>query len=264
VTQPPGEARSDLEIIFALATRLGLGEHFWNGDLETALRDRLAPSGISLEQLRQNPAGVRVPLQTDYERHLRGGFRTPSKKVELYSETLLTHGYPPLPTFDEPEMSPRRAEVGARFPLVLTCSKGTHYCETQHRQVSSLRRRAPEPELEIHPTTAAARGITAGDWVSIHTPHGSVRARARLEGTLAPDVVCAQHGWWQSCEAIGAPGYDPFSSDGANLNLVLRHQPADPMSATSPLRSYACEVSRAADDQGAGGRPNRNGATAFR
>lgn len=28
---PRGEARSDLQIIFALATRLGLGEHLWDG-----------------------------------------------------------------------------------------------------------------------------------------------------------------------------------------------------------------------------------------
>jgi anaerobic selenocysteine-containing dehydrogenase len=244
VAEAPGEARSDVDIIFSLATRLGLGEHFWNGDVDAAHRHRLEPSGISLEQLRMNPAGVRVPLSTDYERHLRQGFPTPSKKVELYSETLLEQGYPPLPTFEEPLVSPRRAEFGSQFPLVLTCSKGTHYCETQHRQVAALRRRAPDPEIEIHPETASARGIAAGDWVQIQTPHGSVRARAKLEDSLAPDVVCAQHGFWQGCEEIGAPAYDPFSDTGANLNRILRHEPADPMSGTSPLRSYACEVSR--------------------
>jgi anaerobic selenocysteine-containing dehydrogenase len=61
---PRGEARSDLQIIFGLATRLALGEHLWDGDLEAAFRHQLAPSGVTLEQLRAEPGGVRVPLTT--------------------------------------------------------------------------------------------------------------------------------------------------------------------------------------------------------
>ena len=41
-TRRVGEARSDLEIVFALATRLGLGEHFWDGDIDAAWRHQLA------------------------------------------------------------------------------------------------------------------------------------------------------------------------------------------------------------------------------
>lgn len=49
LVQPRGEARSDLQIIFALAPRLGLGAHFWDGDLDAAWRHQLAPSGVTLE-----------------------------------------------------------------------------------------------------------------------------------------------------------------------------------------------------------------------
>src|SRR5439155_307837 len=34
VVAPRGEARSDTEIVFELARRLGLGAHFWNGDID--------------------------------------------------------------------------------------------------------------------------------------------------------------------------------------------------------------------------------------
>jgi anaerobic selenocysteine-containing dehydrogenase len=64
VVPPPGEARSDADNIFDLAVRLGLGEHFWNGDVEAAYRHRLAPSGLSLEALRAEPRGIRVPLRS--------------------------------------------------------------------------------------------------------------------------------------------------------------------------------------------------------
>ncbi|HSM59866.1 MAG TPA: molybdopterin-dependent oxidoreductase, partial [Longimicrobiales bacterium] len=249
--EPRGEARSDVRIVFDLATRLGLGAHFWDGDVDAARRYRLEPSGVSLEALRAQPAGVRVPLETRYRKYAEPegpaarGFATPSSRIELYSETLLDHGYPPLPVFVEPAMSPRsRPDLGERFPLVLTCSKQLWYCESQHRGVASLRRRAPDPQVAMHPDTARARGIDAGDWVSVETPHGSVRARARLDGSLDPAVVCGQHGWWQGCEEIGAPALDPFGPDGANLNLVIRHGASAPVGGCVAHRAYLCEVAR--------------------
>jgi anaerobic selenocysteine-containing dehydrogenase len=244
-----GEARSDLQIVFALATRLGLGEHFWNGDLDAAFRHQLAPSGVTLEQLRAAPAGVRVPLTTRHRKYaeLTGGaprgFGTPSRKVELYSEVLLDSGYPPLPEFEEPRTSPRsRPELAERFPLILTCAKSLWFCETQHRNVASLRRRVPDPRAELHPDTAGARGIADGDWIRLQTPHGSIRARAKLNASLDPQVVVGQHGWWQACAELGLPGYPPFGQDSANLNLVLRQRPSDPISGSSPLRASVCDV----------------------
>ena len=249
VATPRGEARSDLHIIFALATRLGLGEHFWEGDLDAAFRHQLAPSGITLEQLRADPAGVAVPLTTRHRKYAEmadgapGGFRTPSRRVELFSEVLAEHGYPPLPEFEEPPISPRsRPDLAERFPLVLTCAKSLWFCETQHRQVRTLRGRVPDPQVELHPDTAAARGIAAGDWVRIDTPLGSVRSRAKLNPNLDRRVVCGQHGWWQPCPELGLPGYPPTGPGSANLNAVLAQGPSDPISGSSPLRSSVCQV----------------------
>jgi anaerobic selenocysteine-containing dehydrogenase len=253
VTEPVGEARSDTAIVFDLACRLGLGGHFWNGDIEAAYRYQLQPSGLSLDTLRANPGGVRVPLQTRYRKFAEPqdgggqprGFATPTRKIELYAETLLAHGYPPVPAYDEPLIGPAaRPDLGARFPLILTCAKHTLFCESQHRALPSLRRHAPDPEVEVHPSAAAERGIAAGDWVHIETPEGSVRARARLNDTLAPNVVCGQHGWWQACAEIGAPGYDPFGPQGANLNLIIGNDAIDPVSGSVPHRAYLCQLRR--------------------
>ena len=246
-----GEARSDLQIVFALAQRLGLGEHFWGGDIDAAWQHQLAPSGITLEQLRARPAGISLPLATVHRKHtqLRDGipvgFRTPSGKVELRSEALAEHGYPGLPTFTEPAISPRsRPDLARRYPLVLTCAKALRFAESQHRQIATLRRATPDPQVEIHPSTAGERAIAAGDWVRIVTPNGAVRARARLNPTLDPEVVCGQHGWWQECAELGLPGYAPYGPDSANLNLILSQAPADPISGSSPLRASLCQVER--------------------
>src|SRR6516162_5604997 len=254
VAPPPGEARPDTDIIFDLATRLGLGEVFWNGDIDAAYRQQLAPTGVILEELRATPAGMRVPLQTRHSKYATPdtggtprGFATPSRKVELYSQTFLDHGYAPLPEFTEPPVGPlARPDLAARFPLVLTSAKPTLFCQTQHRALPSLRKRALYPEVDLHPQAAQARGIAAGDWVSVETPEGSVRARARLNENLDPRVVVGEHGWWQPCSELHAPGYDPFGPLGANFNLLIGSKAVDPVSGTASHRSYICEIRRAA------------------
>jgi anaerobic selenocysteine-containing dehydrogenase len=246
VVAPRGEARSDLQIVFALADRLGLGEHFWDGDIDAAWRHQLAPSGITLEALRAAPRGISLDLPTSHRKHESRGFRTPTGLVELYSQALAERGYPALPTFAEPPLSPRsRPDLLSEFPLVLTCAKSLRYCESQHRHIVELRRAAPDPEVEVHPDTAAARGISVGDWVRISTPSGVVRARAKFNTSLDPGVVCAQHGWWQGCDELDLAASDPYEMGGLNLNLVLPQTPSDPISGSSPLRASLCDLAPA-------------------
>ena len=250
---PPGEARSDTRIVFDLASRLGLGEYFWHGDIEAAWTHHLAPSGLTPQALRAAPGGIDVALDTRYEKHAEAGkdgvprgFATPSRRAEFYSETFLKHHYAPLPAYVEPMISPvARPDLSARFPLILTSSKHTLFLNSQNRGVSGLRRRARDPEIEMHPDAARARGIGAKDWVNVETPEGKVRARARFDATLDPRVVSGQHGWWQASPALGAPGYDAFGPDGASFNLLIGGHAADPVSGSAPHRAYVCEVSLA-------------------
>jgi anaerobic selenocysteine-containing dehydrogenase len=250
VVPPPGDARPDTDIIFDLAARLGLAAQFWHGDIEAAYRHQLAPTGVTLEQLRAAPAGVRVPLQTRHAKHAEldangtaHGFATPSRKVELYSQAFLEHGYAPLPDFAEPPSSPvSRPDLAVSFPLILTSAKSSLFCQTQHHALPSLRKHDQHPEVALHPTAAQARGIANGDWVSIETPEGSVRARARLNDQLDPRIAVGTHGWWQACAEIGAPGYDPFGPMGANFNLLVDIAALDPVSGTASHRAYLCEI----------------------
>lgn len=250
VVAPLGESRSDARIVFDLAERLGLSEAFWGGDLDAGYRHQLAPSGVMLERLRAAPAGIRVPLTTGYQKHtapnaagLASGFATPSRKVEIYSQTFLDHGYEPLPDYEEPRIGPlARPDLVARYGLVLTCAKHTLFCNSQHRGLPALRNRAPYPEVELHPDTASTHGIAGGDWVAIETPEGEMRARARLNPSLDARVVVGQHGWWQACSATGAPGYDPFTEAGVNFNAVIGSEVLDRVSGTDSRRATMCQI----------------------
>jgi anaerobic selenocysteine-containing dehydrogenase len=235
---PRGEARADIDIVFDLAVHLGLGNHFWHGDIEAALDYHLAPSGLTLTDLRTNPRGIRVPLKTAYEKYRVTGFTTSSGKLEIFSAALQSIGEPPVPEFRAPF-----AEA-AGFPLTLTSAKSPLYCHSQHRNIARLRRLEPDPVAELSPGTAAARDIGEGDWLAIMTPRGRVRARAQLNATLADGIVAARHGWWQACPELDLPGYDALGADGANINLVIGVEAADPVSGAAPHRCYPCQIEK--------------------
>ena len=247
---PRGESRSDAWIVFELAKRLGLAADFWDGNLDAAYRHMLAPTGVSLEILVANPQGVRLPLVPVYRKYARisgdcpEGFTSPTRKVEVYSEQLLDHGYDPLPRYVEPVVGPALgSEAGpGEFPLVITTANVTHYCHSQHRDIPALRRSVPDPLIFMHPHAASARGIADGDWVEVRTPKGRIRLRARLDDELHVRVVVGQYGWWQENARLGMPGYDPFSSMGSNYNMLIGDDALDPISGSVPHRSYMCDV----------------------
>lgn len=255
VVPPLPGTRSDLAVIFDLACRLGFGEHFFGGDVEAGWRHILEPSGITFEDLRAHPVGVKAAVATQYRKYTATdpqtgrprGFATPSRKLELYAIRFAAAGYDPLPRHDEPAESPLHAADGKRdYPLVLTSFRHIQFVSDEHRNIPRLRKEVRDPLIEIHPATAASLTIGDGDWVSVETAVGKVRLKAKYSDSLHPEVVCAPYGWWQDCASLGLPAYDAFSPEGANVNLVIANKHIDPISASVPHRSCMCRVSKVA------------------
>jgi len=250
VVEPLYERRSDVRIVFDLACRLGLGEWFAGGDVEAAYDDVLAPAGLSWRALVDHPDGVPVAPPVSYEEHAAPdadgapqGFPTPSGKVELFVDRFAAFGHPPLPEYEEPAQSPRRTpELAREYPLVLTDAKRPRWLHSQHRGVESLRRRSPDPTVEINPETAARFGVTDGDWVLVETPVGRIRVRATVTPSIVAGVVCGNHGWWEACEAIDAGSLDPFGERGANVNLLVTNDARDPIGGSISHRSSLCRI----------------------
>ncbi|WP_033287893.1 molybdopterin-dependent oxidoreductase [Amycolatopsis jejuensis] len=242
MVEPVGESRSDTEVVFDLAARLGLGAEFFDGRIEDGWDHQLAPLGLTTADLREHPSGVDLPLQTEYRKYARlaedgkaTGFATPTRRVELYSERLADHGQPPVPVAVPPVRDPQH-------PLVLTCAKNGYFCHSQHRGISSLRKRFPEPVVELSAELAAERGIQDGQWVRITTARANVRMRARIDPALHRDVVVAEYGWWQPAPDLALPGSDALEDGGTNYNLLVGDDEHDPVSGSIALRSTSCEV----------------------
>ncbi|MEM7468447.1 MAG: molybdopterin-dependent oxidoreductase [Pseudomonadota bacterium] len=253
VIEPLGESKSDAWIATELAKRLGYGSDFWDGDFDAACRHILEPSGVALEKLRNTPGGVNLALKPRYRKYAETadgnpkGFGTPSKRVELYCETFATNGYDPLPHYVEPAVGPySRPDLSADYPLVITDTKSPHFIHSQYRHVGRLRRHEREPRIEMHPSTADARGIQEGELVEVRTPHAGARMRARLTNGLDPRVVRATAGWWQACDKLSLSGYDALSDEGANYNRMIGNDSADPVGGCTANKSYLCEIKRLA------------------
>ena len=193
------ECRSDWEFWCALAKRLGFARHFpWENELE-AIGFRLQPMGLTVDELRAHPEGI-VFQQNGERKYEKNGFATPSGKVELYSEALARHGYDPLPAYREPAESPLSTpELAGRYPLIATtAARNFAYFHSRYRNIPSLKRRAPQPVVEMHPETAAALGVVAGDRVTVASERGSIELAVAIMAGGLPGVVSILHGWQEA------------------------------------------------------------------
>ncbi len=244
-----GECKADYEIAAELAVRLGLSNEFFGGDIRAGWNYQLAPLGVTIDELRRHPEGLRFPQAFCHEKYALqredgtvAGFATPTRRVEIYSELMRDHGYAPLPGHIEPAESPFAETADGRFPLVLTTAKSGWFVHTSHRHIASLRKKTPDPAIEINGTLAAQRGLQDGDWAIVETPTGKVRLRVRLNDSLDDRVAIAEFGWWEDCpplgrEAIGATGFTT-----SNMNDALSDATRDPVSGSVPLRAVRCDI----------------------
>ena len=253
MVSPRGEARSDYEIVFDLACRLGMADDFFLGDIEAGWNYMLEPLGLTADALRAHPGGVKCEIDAREQKHqlphhdgsgrIRG-FDTESRRVELYSELLHRHNQPAIPTYAPPAESLRVQRDGTadKYPLILSSAKNGHYCHSQHRELASLRKRSPDPLAEIGQGLAASRGIRDGDWIRISTRKGAARFLAKVDPSLADDVVIAEFGWWQACPELDRGPLPVSGSSSSNANSLFSADECDPISGSVPLRSFRCDI----------------------
>ena len=225
------EARSDVDIVCALARKLGLGEHFWNdsGELYDSL---IEPTGLTFTEFKKKKRLFAPLLYRQFE---KGGFKTPSGKVEIYSSLLEKNNCAPLPTYTATFQGPTDAGPTAEFPLILTTGwRQPVYRHTENRENPLLREIAPRPGLLIHPDTASRLGIAEGDPVIIETGTGSAALFAVLTVGIHPDVVQAMPGWRGKANINRVTPWDRFAEGIGSV----------------PMRGILCRVRKGSTESG--------------
>jgi assimilatory nitrate reductase catalytic subunit len=207
---PPSGVRTDVQILAAVAERLGRGEHFAFPDTE-AVFDELRRAtaggvadyaGITYDRLEAHQ-GLFWPCPTvDHDgtpRIFAERFATPSGRARFHA---VRHESPA----EEPD---------ARYPLYLTTGRvmSQYQSGTQTRRVAQLARMTPEPVAEINPLTARRAGIVDGALVTLTSRRGPSTARAKLTRDIREDTVFVPFHWGgtASINRLTNPALDPTS-----------------------------------------------------
>jgi len=208
VDPPPG-VRTDLEILRAIADRLGRGEFFPTDPREVFAELGRASSGgtadyagISHQRL---AVGEEVfwpcpdPAHPGTPRMFLESFPTPDRRARFVAVT------------------PRRSAEwpSGDYPYLLTTGRSRlHYQSgAQTRRSPTLHGAVPEAYAELHPELARTVGVADGQPVRLSSPRGSAVLRARLTAGIRRDTVFVPFHWGgeSSVNALTSDALDPTS-----------------------------------------------------
>jgi anaerobic selenocysteine-containing dehydrogenase len=182
--EPQGEAWSNVHVAQALAARLGLKDPVFGQSqteiLEAMLKGARGP--VAAVDAKDVPTAGPIRIAPE------GGqqFRTPSGKLEFYSEALRKQGLPPMPDW---QPDPEEVRDAARWPLRLLTAPGYFQSHTAFSGVPFLRRREGAPFCVLHPDDAGARSLADGQSVRLFNDRGEVGLKVRISDDVQPGVV---------------------------------------------------------------------------
>ena len=181
---PQGEARSNFRLAEELAERMGVADAVFRMDTKAAIGElwRGATGPVAQIDLAAVFHGRPINIAPTGAQE----FRTPSGKLEFYSEQLAKAGLKPMPDW---QPDPQEARDAARWPLRLLTAPGYFQAHTAYSGVAFLRRREGEPVCILHPDDAEKRGLADGAKVRLFNERGEVGLMLRVSDEVLPGVV---------------------------------------------------------------------------
>ncbi len=243
-----GEARSDFDVFTGLAERLGLASEFTEGRSEMRwvekiyndTRDSAADKGVELPDFETFWQGEQINIEhqlPDAEYALekfrrdpdKFPLRTPSGKIEIFSETIDSFDYKDCrghPRWYEHTewLGGERAE---RYPLHMISNQPRTKLHSQfdHASTSRKRKLKERERARLNPADAAARGIADGDIVRVYNDRGACLAGIELSDAIRPNIIELPTGAW----------FDPQTVDGQELEVHGNPNAITPDRGTSSL-----------------------------
>ena len=210
VRSPPSGVRTDLQILCALAARLGSGSAFALDTPEQVFTELCAAtagakadySGIRYDKLDRDH-GIFWPCPSpDHPgtpRMFAERFGHPDGRARFHALA------------DRPIAEPPDAE----YPLFFTTGRyKEHYNSgAQTRRVDKLLAAQPEPFVEVHPRLAARLFVLDGETLRVESRRGAVVFRVRISPDVREDTLFAPFHWGgaQSANLLTSPALDPKS-----------------------------------------------------
>ncbi|NDJ57471.1 dimethyl sulfoxide reductase subunit A [Enterobacteriaceae bacterium 4M9] len=261
-TAPKFERRPVYDILSDVAKRLGpdvfqaftegRSQREWLEHLYATMqaRDPALPSFEALRQMgiykRKDPNGHFVAYKAFRDDPQANPLKTPSGKIEIYSERLaqiaaswqlekddMISALPVYAPGFESWESPERS----RFPLQMF---GFHYKARTHStyaNIDVLNAACPQ-EVWLNPVDAAQRGISNGDTVRVFNHRGEVRLAAKVTPRIMPGVTAMGQGAWHDVRMDG----DRIDKGGC-VNTLTTLRPS-PLAKGNPQHSNLVEIEK--------------------
>ena len=158
-----------------------------------------------------DPAPAQYDFLADFRADPNGhALKTPSGRIEIYSERVASFGYddcPGHPAWLEPAewLGAPKAE---RFKIHLISNQPTLRLHGQldNGPVSRASKVQGREPLWLNPSDAAARGISDGDVVRVLNDRGACLAGAVVTNAVCPGVAQLQTGAWYDPDKPGMIG----------------------------------------------------------
>lgn len=200
LVDPPGECRSNHEVICALAQRLGAEHRGFTMTPREIVDWTLQETGRgTLEELVANDF---IDIQPDFETaHYLKGFGWRDGKFRFKpdwtkvpnSNAGLVGPHETLPSLPDHWAVIEAAD--AEHPFRLATSPARNFLNSSFTETPTSQKKEGAPTLMLHPDDAAALGIAAGDHVTVGNRRGTVELDAVLFDGLVRGVAIAESIW---------------------------------------------------------------------
>jgi len=233
LVDPPGECRSNHDVICGLAKRLGAehdGFHMSPREMiDVTLRDSGWGDLATLERERW------IDCQPPFERaHYIQGFNWPDKKFRFkpdWPQVPFKSPWTAGPVDEMPSLPDHWETIereDAEHPFRLATSPARQFLNSSFNMTPTSLKREVRPTLLMHPDDASSLGVADGDRLTVGNRRGEVKLHAKLFEGVRRGVMIAESIWPNSAyedgcginSLTGADAIAPFGGAAFHDNKI--------------------------------------------
>ena len=208
--EPPGECRSNHEVIQGLANRLGAEHRGFGMTAMDIVDETLRVSGWPDAETVMRERWVDI-MPAFEDSHFLTGFPTPDKRFHFAPDwKTLGPDHAMMPAL--PDHMTAIDDTGPDRPFRLVTAPARSFLNTSFTEMPSGRKREGRPTVLLHADDAARLGIADGAKVRLGNARGEVVLHARIAEGQQQGVLVAESIWPSECFE-GGIGINALTSD---------------------------------------------------
>ncbi|UKS31245.1 molybdopterin oxidoreductase family protein [Paenibacillus sp. HWE-109] len=190
VITPYGESKANVDVFRLLAAGMGYEEEALQDTDEELVRQALDhPGNPALANITYESLLDQRFLKAEVRPLFPGELKTPSGKIELYSQEMGVKGFPPLPTYTP------LVDEGEDLPFLFIPAPNHNFLNSTFAHNEKHTRMEKAPKLHMNEADAASLGLVSGDYARVWNHRGECELLVAAGTDVLPGVVVSQGLW---------------------------------------------------------------------